>query len=162
VASPPSFFRRTNANHVVGTPACLGWHRSLFGFTRRGMRSSTGFSHCASCTCSHGCAVSTGIGLCEAMRGRYDTSLAANYVAYSDNAGDGYQSSETWGTTRTAQRVDEMHRLRCTYLVAACGRIFWSDVMSGDKMVFRLVHATARQLASRAVINAPDGRGGNY
>lgn len=29
--------------------------------------------------------------------------------------------------------------------------------MSGDKQVFRLVHPTARQLASRAVINAPDG-----
>jgi hypothetical protein len=26
-----------------------------------------------------------------------------------------------------------------------------------DKQVFRLVHATARQMASRAVINAPDG-----
>ncbi|SDR37444.1 NinB protein [Paraburkholderia fungorum] len=26
-----------------------------------------------------------------------------------------------------------------------------------DKQVFRLVHATARQMASRAVVNAPDG-----
>lgn len=29
--------------------------------------------------------------------------------------------------------------------------------MSDSKQVFRLVHATARQMASRAVINAPDG-----
>jgi hypothetical protein len=29
--------------------------------------------------------------------------------------------------------------------------------MSGDRQIFRLVHATARQMASRAVINAPDG-----
>lgn len=29
--------------------------------------------------------------------------------------------------------------------------------MSGDRQVFRLVHPTARQMASRAVINAPDG-----
>jgi hypothetical protein len=29
--------------------------------------------------------------------------------------------------------------------------------MSGDRQVFRLVHATARQMASRACIQAPDG-----
>lgn len=29
--------------------------------------------------------------------------------------------------------------------------------MSGERQLYRLVHATARQLASRACINAPDG-----
>lgn len=29
--------------------------------------------------------------------------------------------------------------------------------MSGERQLFRLVHPTARQMASRAVINAPDG-----